>query len=124
MEIPGMACTHAKSQVLRTFRSVPFVELKQFRPSQVAVISPFLDQLMRFIARFRSVDGSEFGIELALREALANAIVPGNQETPHKRVYVVCRLHDRWRSLNHDSGRRKRINSGAVSDPTSQRIAS
>jgi anti-sigma regulatory factor (Ser/Thr protein kinase) len=91
MEIPGMACTHAKSQVLRTFRSVPFVELKQFRPSQVAVISPFLDQLMRFIARFRSVDGSEFGIELALREALANAIVPGNQEDPHKRVYVVCR---------------------------------
>jgi serine/threonine-protein kinase RsbW len=118
MEIPGMACTHAKSQVPRTFRSVPFVELKQFLPSQVAVISPFVDQLMRFIARFRSVDGSEFGIELALREALANAIVHGNQEDPHKRVYVVCRCTtDGEVSITiQDEG--KGFNSGAVSDPT------
>ena len=73
------------------FRSVPFVELRQSLPSQVAIISPFVDQLMRFIARFRVGDGSELDIELALREALANAIVHGNQESFRKRVYVTCR---------------------------------
>jgi len=36
-------------------------------------------------------DESHFTIELALQEALANAIVHGNHEDPHKRVYVKCR---------------------------------
>jgi serine/threonine-protein kinase RsbW len=75
----------------RAFRSVPFVELRQSLPSQVGIISPFVDQLMRFIARFRIRNGSELDIEIALREALANAIVHGNQESPRKRVYVTCR---------------------------------
>jgi serine/threonine-protein kinase RsbW len=46
---------------------------------------------MRFISRFRRADKSNFAIELALREAIANAIVHGNQEDPYKRVYVWCR---------------------------------
>ena len=64
------------------------------------------------------MDGSEFGIELALREALANAIVHGNQEDPHKRVYVVCRCStDGEVSITiQDEG--KGFSSGAVSDPT------
>ena len=86
-----MAYTNALSLVPRTFRSVPFVELKQPLPSQVAVISPFVDQLMRFIARFRAVDGSEVDIDIALREALTNAVVHGNHESPDKHVEVVCR---------------------------------
>jgi serine/threonine-protein kinase RsbW len=44
---------------------------------------------MRFISRYRSGDNSE--IELALSEALANAMVHGNQEDPSKRVGVICR---------------------------------
>ncbi len=75
----------------RTFGSVPFVEVRQSLPSKVAIISPFVDQVMGFIARFRKVDGSEFEIELAVREALANAVVHGNHEDPHRHVYVVCR---------------------------------
>jgi len=69
----------------------PFVELHQSIPSQVEAISPFLDQLMRFIRKFRSADGSEVDIEIALREALTNAIVHGNHENPEKRVYVASR---------------------------------
>jgi serine/threonine-protein kinase RsbW len=46
---------------------------------------------MCFIARFRNSDGSELDIEMALREALANAIVHGNQQDSHKCVYVACR---------------------------------
>jgi serine/threonine-protein kinase RsbW len=75
----------------QTSRSVSFVELRQSLPTEIAIISSFIQQLMRFIARFRNVDGSESDIETALHEALANAIVPGNQMDAHKRVYVACR---------------------------------
>src|SRR6202008_1807848 len=52
---------------------------------------PFVDQLIRFIARFRNPDGTELNIEIALREALANAIVHGNQEDSGQLVCVACR---------------------------------
>jgi len=35
-------------------------------------ISLFVDQLMRFILKFRNADGSETDIEMALHEALVN----------------------------------------------------
>ena len=78
---------------LRRSDSFPFVELRHSFPSDVQAISPFVDQLMRFIGRFRSVDKNESDIELALREALANAIVHGNREDPLKRVFVICRCN-------------------------------
>ena len=84
-----MAHTQALNHVPRSFQSTPFVELRSF-PSQVQVISQFVDQLMPFIRHFRSADGSEGDIETALREALANAVVHGNRENPSKRVYVEC----------------------------------
>jgi serine/threonine-protein kinase RsbW len=71
--------------------SSTFVELRNTLPTHVDIVSPFVDQMMRFISRFRVTDGNNFEIELALREALANAIVHGNQEDPDKRVYVKCR---------------------------------
>jgi anti-sigma regulatory factor (Ser/Thr protein kinase) len=42
---------------------------------------------------FRSVDGSETDIEMALHEALANAVIHGNGENSCKRVYVECRCY-------------------------------
>jgi len=86
-----MANAQAFSLTPQAFRSVPFIELRQSLPSQIAIISPFVDQLMHFIARFRTSDGSELNIETALHEALANAIVHGNQEDPRKFVCVACR---------------------------------
>jgi serine/threonine-protein kinase RsbW len=71
--------------------SASFVAVRNTLPSDVDVVSPFVDQLMRFISRFRVADGENFEIELALREAIVNAIVHGNQEDPRKRVYVNCR---------------------------------
>ncbi len=73
------------------FRFVPFVELRQTLPSRISIISPFVDQLMNFISRFRNSDGSEQDIEMTLREALANAIVHGNQQDSCKCVYIECR---------------------------------
>jgi serine/threonine-protein kinase RsbW len=86
-----MACPQAISLVFAAFRSVPFVELKQTLPSRIPSISPFVEQFMCFIARFRNRDGSELDVETALREALANAIVHGNRQDSRKCVYVTCR---------------------------------
>ena len=75
----------------RTSDGVSFVELYQSFSSHIETIPPFVDQLMRFIARCRNSEDSNLDVEMALREALANAIVHGNQENPRKRVYVTCR---------------------------------
>ena len=88
-----MAHTQSLSFLPRNGHSVPFVEVRQSLPSKVATISPFADQLMRFILNFRSADDSATGIELALREALANAVIHGNGENSGKRVYVDCRCY-------------------------------
>src|SRR5262249_44711860 len=74
-----------------SFPSASFIGLRNIRPSNVDIISPFVDQLMGFISRFRTAAESNFEIELALREALANAIVHGNGNDPGKRIYVNCR---------------------------------
>ena len=66
-----MASAQGVSLTSPASRSVPFVELRQTLPSRIPIISPFVEQLMRFIARFRNSDASELNIETALREALA-----------------------------------------------------
>jgi serine/threonine-protein kinase RsbW len=73
---------------------------------------------MRFIARFRNSDGSELNIETALREALANAIVHGNQQDSRKCVYVACRCStDGEVSITvQDEG--QGFDADSVSDPT------
>ena len=72
-------------------RPVPLVEARYSMRSHIAAISPTLDALMSLIAACRRADGSEAEIEIALREALANAAVHGNREHPDKQVEVVCR---------------------------------
>jgi serine/threonine-protein kinase RsbW len=113
-----MAYAQALSPRAPAFRSVPFVELRQSLPSRIAVISPCVDQLMLFIARFRTPEGSELNIETALHEALANAIVHGNQEDPRKFVGVACRCTtDGEVSLTvQDEG--QGFDTAAVLDPT------
>lgn len=88
-----MAHTQGHTLTQRSFHSASFVELRQSFPSQVQVISSFVDQLMRFILHFRSADGSEIDIETALREVLANSVIHGNRENSSKHVYVECRCY-------------------------------
>lgn len=111
---------HTSDLSLFTRRSdcAPVVELHQSFPSKSQTISPFVDQLMHFIAKFRKMDGTDVDIEMALREALANAIVHGNREDPHKLVYVICRCTpDGEVSITvQDEG--QGFDSGAVPDPT------
>jgi serine/threonine-protein kinase RsbW len=117
METAAMVHTQSLS-LPRNGHSVPFIELRQTVASQVAAISPLADQLMRFILRFRSADGSETAIELALHEALANAVIHGNGESSSKRIFVTCRCYmDGEVSITvRDEGRG--FASSAVPDPT------
>jgi anti-sigma regulatory factor (Ser/Thr protein kinase) len=46
---------------------------------------------MMLIEGSQSVPREEFGVELALREALNNAVVHGNQENPENKVRIHCR---------------------------------
>jgi len=114
-----MVHIHSLSMLPRTGHSVPFIELRQSLPSKVPAISPFVDQLMRFILSFRSADGSESDIEMALHEALTNAVVHGNGENSCKRVNVTCRCYmDGEVSITvRDEGRG--FDSSAIQDPIS-----
>jgi serine/threonine-protein kinase RsbW len=60
-------------------------------PSEIKAISPLVDHLMRLIEGSRCIVGSEPAVELALREALNNAVIHGNRMDAHKLIRVRCR---------------------------------
>jgi anti-sigma regulatory factor (Ser/Thr protein kinase) len=58
----------------------PCLELERSLPSEVGAISPFVDSLMLLFSKCGCVPEGESGVEIALREALANGIIHGNHE--------------------------------------------
>jgi len=71
--------------------SGPCIELERSLPSVITAISPFVDKLMLLIRNSGCIPEAETDIEIAVREALANAIIHGNHENPQKRVHILCR---------------------------------
>ena len=67
------------------------LEIDTWMPSKIQAISPLVDRLMGLIERAKCVPGAECDLELAIREALGNAVVHGNQENPDKKVHIRCR---------------------------------
>jgi serine/threonine-protein kinase RsbW len=95
----------------------PCIELERTLPSEVAAISPFVDKLMRLIRKFGCAAEGENDVEIALREALANAIIHGNHENPGKHVHVRCRCEPSEISIAvKDEGRGFDLNK--IADPT------
>ena len=72
-------------------RSLSLLELELWMPSETEAISPTIEQLMRLIEPWRCITGDEFAVELALREALNNAVIHGNRLEPNKLVEIHCR---------------------------------
>jgi serine/threonine-protein kinase RsbW len=68
----------------------PFFEIEAWMPSEIKAISPLLDRLMRLIEGSHCVCGEEPSVELALAEALNNAVVHGNRMDRQKLVQVLC----------------------------------
>jgi serine/threonine-protein kinase RsbW len=79
---PRSSGKHSRSSVL---------EIDSWMPSKIQAISPTVDRLMRLIEGSQCIPGNECNVELALREALGNAVVHGNQGDPEKKVHIRCR---------------------------------
>lgn len=86
-----MSVIHRQPAFAGVQRSSALLELEGWMPSEIGFISPMVEQLMRLIEAWRCVVGNEFAVELALREALNNAVVHGNAMDPNKLVEVRCR---------------------------------
>src|ERR1700747_1538128 len=67
------------------------LEIDAWIHSETKAISPLVERLMRLIEGSNSITGEESAVELALREALNNAVVHGNRLDAHKLVHVRCR---------------------------------
>jgi len=78
---PAFAGVHATRSLLK---------IEAWMPSEIKAISPLVKRLMRLIEGSRYVDGNESAVELALQEALSNAVVHGNRMDAHKLVQIRC----------------------------------
>ena len=95
----------------------PHLALECSLPSEVTAISPFVDKLMPLLRNSGCVPEGVSDIEIALREALANAIIHGNHEDRRKHVHVTCRCEpDEVSIAVKDEGKGFDINN--VPDPT------
>ena len=72
-------------------RAGSLLEIDTWIPSKVSAITPLVERLMRLIEGSRCITGQESAVELALREALNNAVVHGNRLDARKLVHVRCR---------------------------------
>jgi serine/threonine-protein kinase RsbW len=113
----GSALTMKGPSPPSSHQAGPYIQLELSLRSEVRAISPFVDRLMHLIRRCRWAPGNEEDIEIALREALANAVIHGNHEDPGKQVYVGCRGGtDEVSIVIRDEG--QGFDMGEVPDPT------
>ena len=72
-------------------RTGSLLEIDAWIRSEVNAISPLAKRLMGLIEGSHCITGEEHAVELALREALSDAVVHGNRLDAHKLVHVRCR---------------------------------
>lgn len=70
---------------------VSALEIEAWIASDMRAVRSLVDQLTRLIEGSRCVAGHEPSVELALLEAVTNAVVHGNRLDPHRLVQVDCR---------------------------------
>jgi serine/threonine-protein kinase RsbW len=73
---------------------VPPREIRLSMRSEVSAISPFIDAFINRLKHSSCVCGDPNDIEVALREALANAVIHGNREDPAKQVHLSFRCDE------------------------------
>ena len=67
------------------------LEIEAWIPSELRFIAPVVQRIVGVIGDSRCAVGSEDAIELALQEALNNAVVHGNGLDPGKQIRIHCR---------------------------------
>jgi serine/threonine-protein kinase RsbW len=95
----------------------PHIALEYSLPSEVTAISPFVDKLMPLLRSCGCIPEGVSDVEIALREALANAIIHGNHEDRRKHVHITCHCEpDQVSIAVKDEGKGFDVNN--VPDPT------
>jgi serine/threonine-protein kinase RsbW len=86
--------------------------------SEVNSIAPAVDKIVAQIRESQCLPGKEPDVEMALFEALANAVIHGNHEEKSKSVRISCRQEpgDRVHIVVRDQG--AGFDPAAVPDPT------
>jgi serine/threonine-protein kinase RsbW len=83
--------SYLRTEFVRTRGNDSCFEIRVRMPSEIEAISPLVDRMIRLIEESHCVQGDEPAVELALREALNNAVLHGNRLDSVKLVQVHCR---------------------------------
>jgi serine/threonine-protein kinase RsbW len=76
-----------KSSLIReTNDPPPSTQFEVMLAADISTISPVVNWVMHLVSEMEYAAGKEFQIEMALREALANAVLHGCKEDPTKRI--------------------------------------
>ncbi len=96
---PLMSCEFDSDKLL--------VKLDETLPGNVEAIGPFIEKVMTIIREMGCAAGREFEIELALNEALDNAIEHGSANDPSKQIQccVACDYQRGMLIVVRDPGR-------------------
>jgi serine/threonine-protein kinase RsbW len=81
----------SRIKFVRTHETGSCIEVEARMLSEIKSISLLVDRLIRLIEGSQCISGDELHVELAIREALKNAVVHGNRFDPSKLVQVRCR---------------------------------
>ena len=116
----------SQSRFSRKRSRTSVLEIDSWMPSKIQAISQLVVRLMRLIEGSQCVPGEEFDVELALREALENAVVHGNREDPERKVHIRCRCQpgkeisivvtDQGKGFDFE----KTVGNGITTDPGSE----
>src|SRR2546425_12606502 len=68
-------------------------------------ISPVVDGVMKLVSQMGYATGKEFAVEMALREALANAVIHGCKNDPGKQVQCCVACDEENRSEERRVGK-------------------
>ncbi len=66
------------------------LQVDELVPSNIDAVSRIVDRLMRLLKATCCPPEQEYAVEMALREALANAVLHGNRQDSRKMVRVCC----------------------------------
>ena len=86
-------------------------------PSRIETVAAAAAAVAEFAGRFGVSDDALFGIDMAVREAVTNAVLHGNRQDANKTVDIVLKsLPDAVEISVHDQG--PGFNPESVPDPT------
>ena len=88
-------------------------------PSRIETVAEVAAAVAEFVTRSGVSDDAAFGIDMAVREAVTNAVVHGNRQNEDKLVAIVLKnLPDAVEISVHDQG--PGFNPNEVPDPTAE----